>query len=131
MKRKQFRDRIQVLISVERDRWSEFVDQCDKERKSSSLKIDEMLVGELQKNPLGEEIGPRLSPLANIERHQRTNKRFQLKAANDKDQSHISEWLPRTQAIKMAKTAGLSHSQWDHLGVTCHIIARKIKTGYL
>lgn len=52
-KRKSFRNRTQANLQVERDRWLEFIELCDKERKSVSLKIDEMLAEELQKNALG------------------------------------------------------------------------------
>lgn len=55
MKRKSFRDRGQALLSVERDRWKDFIDLCDKERKSVAYKFDEMIAAELQKNALGDQ----------------------------------------------------------------------------
>lgn len=55
MRRKEYRERWPVTLSVEKDRWRDFEDLCDKERKSLSLKISEMLEKELQKNAFGEE----------------------------------------------------------------------------
>ena len=74
MKRKSFRDRSQVLLSVEKDRWKDFTELCDKERKSTSFKFDEMLSEELQKNALGLEnpIG-----IAYISNSHETQKRLQ------------------------------------------------------
>jgi hypothetical protein len=53
MKRAEFRDRTQVLISTERDRFKEFQQLCDKESKSVSLKLKEMIEQELEKNVMG------------------------------------------------------------------------------
>ena len=53
MKRKTYRDRGQLYISAEKDILKEFQELCDKERKSVSLKLNEMMTEELQKNPLG------------------------------------------------------------------------------
>jgi hypothetical protein len=53
MKRKAYRDRGQLFISAEKDILKEFQELCDKERKSVSLKLNEMMMDELQKNPLG------------------------------------------------------------------------------
>jgi len=130
MKRKQFHERRQIIISVEKDRWNEFVELCDKERKSQSLKIDEILINELQKNPLGEEVGPRASPLANIEKYKKTNKRSSHKEL-DPAQCDLRSWLPRDMAYKMAKTVNLDSNQWKHLGETFIQIAMKKRTGYL
>lgn len=61
MKRKEYRNRLEVLLSVERDRWPDFVDLCDREHKSTSLKFSEMMEDELQKNALG--VGRQPNPL--------------------------------------------------------------------
>lgn len=53
MKRKTYRDRSQLFISAEKDILKEFQELCDKERKSVSLKLNEMMLEEVQKNPLG------------------------------------------------------------------------------
>ena len=53
MNRAEFRDRKQILISVERDMYKEFQLLCDRERKSTSLKFKEMIGEELEKNALG------------------------------------------------------------------------------
>ena len=53
MKRKTYRDRSQLFISAEKDILKEFQELCDKEKKSVSLKLNEMMTEELQKNPLG------------------------------------------------------------------------------
>lgn len=42
-----------VSFSAEKDRYHEFEDLCDAERKSISLKLGEMIDEELQKNALG------------------------------------------------------------------------------
>lgn len=53
MRRKEYRNRQPVTLSVEKDRWKDFEELCDKERKSVSLKIAEMLEEELEKKALG------------------------------------------------------------------------------
>lgn len=53
MKRAEFHDRNQMLISVERDLAEEFKTLCDKERKSISLKFKELMEEEIQKNEIG------------------------------------------------------------------------------
>lgn len=86
MKRKQYRTRAQVYLSVEKDRWNDFVDLCDKERKSTSLKIDEMLTEELQKNEEGVRLEP--DPI-HIKRYSsRTNK------SSQKPEINLDQWLP-------------------------------------
>lgn len=50
MRRKEYRSREQVLFSAERDLISEFRELCDKENKSLSLKLNEMIQEELEKN---------------------------------------------------------------------------------
>ena len=53
MKRKEYRVRQTVTFSAERDRYQDFEELCDKEHKSISFKLSEMIDGELQKNALG------------------------------------------------------------------------------
>ncbi len=50
MQRNEYRSREQVLFSAERDLMSEFRELCDKENKSLSLKLNEMMQEELEKN---------------------------------------------------------------------------------
>lgn len=88
MKRKEYRSRLEVLLSVERDRWPDFVDLCDREHKSVSLKFSEMLEEELQKNVIGES-NP-LKIMYGIEE----NKLFQ---------SDIRQFMRRNDILKTSK----------------------------
>jgi hypothetical protein len=58
MKRKEYHQRLLISASVEQDRWKDFQELCDKECKSYSMKINELIGEELQKNALGSEENP-------------------------------------------------------------------------
>jgi hypothetical protein len=53
MKRKDYHNRLPILISVEKDRWRDFQELCDRERKSYSFKLNELMEDELEKNAIG------------------------------------------------------------------------------
>jgi seryl-tRNA synthetase len=86
MKRKEYRERQSVLISFERDRYKDFIDLCDRERKSVSLKINEMLEEELEKNVIGEANPIRI--------------RYEEKQQQNKfSQSTLDDWLSQIQQV--------------------------------
>jgi hypothetical protein len=85
MKRKEYRERQSVLISFERDRYKDFIDLCDRERKSVSLKINEMLEEELEKNATGE-----VNPI---------RIRYREKQQNKFSQSTLDDWLSQIQQV--------------------------------
>lgn len=117
MRRKEYRDRQAVTISVEKDIFTDFIDLCDRERKSISLKFSEMMEEELQKNVMGE-----INPL---------RIRYGDEQENKPIQGDIRDWLPRSEAIAKARNIPLDARQWDFIAETCRIIARKQRTGYL
>lgn len=53
MKRQEYRQRKGIFFNVEQNAWEAFQELCDKERKTISLKLNEMLKEELQKNEIG------------------------------------------------------------------------------
>ena len=55
MKRKNYRERKQILFSIEKEDFDAFHLLCERERKSLSLKLAEIIEEELQKNELGRE----------------------------------------------------------------------------
>lgn len=88
MRRKEYRDRQPVTISLEKDRYKDFTDLCDRERKSISLKFSEMLEEELQKNVIGE-----CNPIR-ISYGEEQEKPFQ---------TDLTPWLERVNTIESQK----------------------------
>ena len=88
MRRKDYRDRQPVTISLEKERYRDFTDLCDKERKSISFKFSEMVEEELQKNAVGE-----VNPIR-IRYVEEQNKPIQ---------TDLMPWLERVDAIESQK----------------------------
>jgi hypothetical protein len=118
MKRHEYRDRIIKTLNFEQQIYKEFEQLCQEENVYPSQKLQELMLETLQKKVVGQ--NP-LNVLYGIE----------AKKPSSVEQSDIRLWLPRNDAIKMAKHVRMDERQWLHLSETCRIIARKVQTGYL
>lgn len=119
MKRQDYRTRVAKTLNFEEHIFSDFEELCKEENVYPSHKLQELIIGELEKKVVGQK-----NPL-NVSYGK-------VKEKLSQSQSDIRQWLPRDVAIKMAAaTMPMDAAQWRHLGETCQIIARKIDTGYL
>jgi hypothetical protein len=117
LKRQDYRTRVAKTLNFEEHIFSEFEELCKEENVYPSHKLQQLMIGELEKKVVGHQ-----NPL-NVSYRQEKEK---LSQSED-----IRQWLPRDVAIKMAADVPMDAQQWRHLGETCQIIARKIDTGYL
>lgn len=117
MKRKEYRQRQPVTLSVEKDRWKDFEDLCDKERKSISLKVAEMLEEELQKNALGVAREP--NPL-NIHTY--------VHPQEKPLQTGLDRWIKRTDAIQEIQRVD-NPEMYEHIGINMIVASRFQRSG--
>lgn len=115
----KYRNIHRLNINIERDMFNDFKDLCWDERKSISDKINELILETVEKKAFGDQTPIKIS-----------YNRPQQKAS-PMSQSDIRLWLPRNEALLMAKRYPLDAIQWQHLSQTFSIIARKVQTGYL
>ena len=101
MKRASFHQKTGVYINVEASRWQEFIDKCDRERKTVSLKLNELIVEDLQKNSLGVRAGPEPDPLM-LSRYKSSNKRFQSRRLDPLQQT-LDPWRFRKDIPELLK----------------------------
>lgn len=112
----EYRTRTTITVNAELDILKDIKELCEKERKSLSEKINELMIGELEKKALGD-----YTPI-NVSYN---------KAEEKPLQSDIRQWLDKKQAIIMARKSNLSLQEWHHLKDIICIIDRKVTTGYL
>lgn len=114
----KYRNIHRLNINIEKDMLNEFRDLCWEERKSLSDKINELIVETVEKKVVGSQ-----NPL---------NISYGIQEEKPSvSQCDIRHWLPRHDAIAMARRMNLSANDYEHLSQTFEIIARKVKTGYL
>jgi|SRR5262245_17270508 len=103
---------------------SEVIDECMKLAKTDGISFSEFVVACLKEQVRKKGVGDKPNAIGVL---------YNLYDNETKksSQSDLREWLPQKQAFIMAKKQHLTSEEWKHLGNTCHIIATKVRTGYL